>query len=287
MSDIRPAWSEPFLDGPDPAPHVAWPGHVTRAWAYGDALASGVRVAVVDSGVDADHPAVGGVAQAIDVVADHDGTVTIVEGPHADRYGHGTACAGVIRQLAPGVELVSVRVLGADLRGNADCLAAAIEWCIDARIDVVNLSLSSSNARYRSTFWELVDRAAYAHVCLVSAMNNQRKVTIPSELSGVFSVACGPGQDLEGIWCNPAGPAEWAAAGLDLEVAWTGGGRVVTSGNSIAAAVVSGHVARVIGAHPRIAPWQVRAVLATMSRNVPSTASHRSRPPSRATPGRR
>jgi len=288
VSDIRPAWSAPFLDGgPGPAPYVAWPGRVTRRWAYGDGRAAGVKVAIVDSGVDAEHPAVAGVARAVDVVADRAGGITIVEGPHEDRYGHGTACAGLIRRVAPGAELISVRVLGADLRGNADCLAAAIDWCIEAGVDVVNLSLSSSNERYRGTFWELVDRAAFAHVCLVSAMSNERKVTIPSELAGVFSVACGSGHDLEAVWCNPRGPAEWAAPGIDLEVAWSGGRTMVTSGNSIAAAVVSGHVARVVGAHPGVAPWQVRAVLAAVARNASNTATHRSRPPARSSSGRR
>ena len=55
-----------------------------------------------------------------------------------------------------------MRVLGADLRGNAACLAAGIEWCIDNDVQVVNLSLSSSNDDYRETFWDLVDRATFA-----------------------------------------------------------------------------------------------------------------------------
>ena len=71
MTDIRPAWSEPFLDGDlGPAPHLRLPGRVTRRWAYGDGRGAGVRVAVVDSGIDADHPAVGGVAASVDVRVD-------------------------------------------------------------------------------------------------------------------------------------------------------------------------------------------------------------------------
>ena len=269
MTDLRPAWSEAFAgDGPGTAPHVAWPGRATRAWAYGDGRGGGVRVAVVDSGIEADHPWIGGVQRAVDVRVDA-GRVTVEEGPHDDRYGHGTACAGIIRTLAPEVELVSVRVLGADLRGNVACLAAGLEWCIDNDVPVVNLSLSSSNEDCRETFWELVDRAAFAGICIVSAMSNERKRTIPSEFAGVFSVACAPGDDLEQIWCNPAGPAEWGAAGIDVEVAWRNGRTVLTTGNSFAAAVVTGHVARIAAEHPRVAPWQVRAVLAAIARNAP------------------
>ena len=81
-------------------------------------------------------------------------------------------------------------------------------------------------------------------------MSNERKRTIPSEFAGVFSVACAPGDDLEQIWCNPAGPAEWGAAGIDVEVAWRNGRTVLTTGNSFAAAVVTGHVARIAARAP-------------------------------------
>jgi subtilisin family serine protease len=265
--DPAPAWSEPFLDaGPQAAPHLAMPGPASREWAYGDGRGSGVRVAVIDSGIEAAHPLVGGVDGAVEVEAD--GDVVVVERPHDDLYGHGTACAGLIRQLAPDALLWSVRVLGSNLRGNAGDFAAAVEWCIEARFDVVNLSLSTSNPEYLELFWELVDRAAFGRVLLVAAMNNVRTRTIPSELAGVCSVACGPGDDVEAVWCNPAGPPEWGAAGLGLEVAWRGGGRVIASGNSLSAAIVSGHLARIVGAHPRIAPWQARTVLAAVAVNA-------------------
>ena len=160
-------------------------------------------------------------------------------------------------------------MLGTDLRGNTTCFAEGIDWCIRNDVHVVNLSLSTSNESYLETFRELVDRATFGHVALVSAMNNERKPSIPSELAGVFSVACGPGDDLEAIWCNPRGPADWGAAGIDLPVAWSGGGSVVASGNSFAAAVVTGHLARIVGAHPGITPWQARTVLRGGRRATP------------------
>ena len=99
-------------------------------------------------------------------------------------------------------------------------------------------------------------------------MNNQRKRTIPSEFGGVCSVACGPTKDVEAVWCNPAGPPEWGAPGIDLAVAWRAGGRTVASGNSLSAAIVTGHLARVVGAHPGITPWQARTVLASVAANA-------------------
>jgi subtilisin family serine protease len=231
-----------------------------------------VRVAIIDSGVDSAHPAVGTVdgGVAIELDPDAEDGVRITEGPHDDLYGHGTACAGIIRSLAPEVELVSVRVLGTNLKGSGYAFAHGLEWCIDNGVHIANLSLSTSNEDYYEAFHDLVDRATFARMMLVSAMNNERKTTIPSEFAGVFSVACGPGTDRERFWCNPEAPAEWGAAGIDVEVPWSGGETVTATGNSFAAPVIAGHLARLLGAHPGLTPWQVRTVMAQLAENRPA-----------------
>ncbi len=268
MNDLLPAWSEPFHENVR-ASRLGLDHPITRAWAYGDGTGRGVRVAVVDSGIEAGHPMVGGVIRGAVLTLDEsaDDGVNVVEEPHEDLYGHGTACAGIIRSLAPEVELVSVRVLGSNLKGSARTFARGLEWCIDQRVDIVNLSLSTGNDRYFETFHDLVDRAAFAGVLLVSAMNNEPKTTIPSEFAGVFSVACAPDTDRERILHNPAAPAEWGAAGIDVEIAWSGGGTMTATGNSFAAPVVAGHLARLRGAHPGINAWQARTVLAELADN--------------------
>jgi len=274
LNDIYPAWSEPFAgDGLGAAPHLALTRPISRRWAFGDRSGRGVRVAVIDSGIDAAHPGVGRVDQGVVIELDKtaESGVRVTEGPHDDLYGHGTACAGIIRQLAPDVELVSVRVLGANLKGSALTFANAIEWCIDHGVHVASLSLSTSNEDYYETFHDLVDRATFARMMLVCAMNNERKTTIPSEFAGVFSVACAPGSDRERFWCNPSAPAEWGAAGIDVEVAWLGGETLTATGNSFAAPVIAGHLARIVGTHPDITPWQARTVLAALAENRPAT----------------
>jgi subtilisin family serine protease len=270
VSDLLPAWSEPFHTGPPVAPLLGLDHPITREWAYGDRSGRGVAVAVVDSGIEAGHPLVGPVQRSVEVVRDDDSDdgVRFEEGPHDDLYGHGTTCAGIIRELAPEVELVSVRVLGANLKGNASAFAHGLDWCIDQGIDVVSLSLSTSNEDWFEAFHDLVDQAAFAGTLLVSAMNNERKTTIPSEFAGVFSVACAQGTDRELVWRNPDAPAEWGAAGIDVEVAWSGGATMTTSGNSFAAPVIAGHLARMVGAHPGITPWQARTVLAELAVNT-------------------
>ncbi len=269
---ILPAWSEPFhaVGGPGAGPSLAFPAALTTDWAYGDRSGRGVRVAVVDSGVDAAHESVRHVEHYVAVDRDEstESGIRFTEGPHDDLYGHGTACAGIIRQLAPEVELVSVRVLGENLKGSAGAFAHGVEWCIEQGVQIINLSMSTASERWAETFWELVDMATYRRVLLVSAMNNERKRTIPSELAGVFSVACAPGTDRERVWCNPAGPAEWGAAGIDVDVPWLGGSTIRTTGNSFAAPVIAGHLARIVATHPGINPWQAKTVLAQLATNA-------------------
>jgi subtilisin family serine protease len=280
VTDIVPAWAEEFFDeGPGPAFSLSFPGRVTRSWAYGEGSGRGVRVAVIDSGIEDGHPLVGKVQQAIAVEVsddDDDDDVQFIEAPHDDLYGHGTACAGLIRAMAPEVELVSVRVLGPDLKGSAYTFANGLEWCIDNGVNVVNLSLSTANEDYAETFYELIDHATQRNVMVVSAMNNERKRSIPSEFAGVFSVACCDGSDRERFLRNPHAPAEWGAVGVDMEVPWGGGSTIVATGNSFAAAVMTGHVARVVGAHPGITPWQAKTVLAALAANAEASSPARS-----------
>ncbi|MGH2821358.1 MAG: S8 family serine peptidase, partial [Actinomycetota bacterium] len=159
---MRPAWSEAFE--PDSLKSISTlglPSPITKEWAWGDATGAGVKVAVVDSGVDGDHPAVGGVAGgvALDYAPDTEELVSMEEGPHEDLFGHGTACAGVIRRVAPEAEIYSVRVLGRSLSGKGVVFARGLRWAIENGMQVVNLSLSTSKKDFFDLFHELADQA--------------------------------------------------------------------------------------------------------------------------------
>ena len=132
---------------------------------------------------------------------------------------------------------------------------------------VVNLSLSTTNEDWLIPFFDLADRALQRRVMLVSALANEAKISIPSEFASVFSVAAAPGADREVFYANPAPPAEWGAPGIDVDVAWLDGATVTATGNSFAAPVIAGHLARIVGAHPGITCWQARTVLAELAAN--------------------
>ena len=268
MSDPLPAWAQAFdLARLPEIPDLLLEGPITSEWAVGASTGAGIKVAIIDSGIDADHLAVGGVNGGVIIEPDRDAAegYRVVEGPHRDLYGHGTACAGIIRALAPEVELYSVRVLGERLTGKGWVFAAGLDWALNAGMHVVNLSLSTSNPDHVPMFHELTDAAAFARVMLVSAMANEAKQTIPSEFSSVFSVAAIRTDDPVELRYNAAGPAEWGARGIDVDVAWADGSTINATGNSFAAPHVAGLIALVLSKHPGLTPFQVKTVLAAMA----------------------
>jgi subtilisin len=263
MSVGLPAWSEPFSAGHRSdlvraTPFVA----VDRTWAFGAGDGAGVTVAIVDSGVEGDHPAVGG-ALAASVRVELDGEDSrVVDDEPVDVVGHGTACAGIIHGLAPAANLLSIRVLGADNRGKGQAFAAGLEWAIDHGASIINLSLSSRSEAMFGVFHDLADRAYFANVLLVCAANNVAVASYPSLFAAVVSVAAHDIRDPTVWFYNPRPPVEFGAYGLDVEVAWKGGGRIVATGNSFAAPHVAAFAARIRSAHPGATPFEIKTILA-------------------------
>lgn len=266
-SSELPAWSEPFAD---PRRELRRPLRlrgVTRDWAWGGATGAGVRVGIIDSGLENDHPELRGrVTQNVTVELAEEGPKVVPDGK-IDMFGHGTACGGIILSLAPEVELVSIRVLGADLRGKGTAFAAGLEWAIEHGLEVCNLSLSSKSESLYPVFHDLADRAYFQSTALVSAANNVPAPSYPSLFSSVFSVAAHPVPDPWRIYYNPAPPVEFGAWGVDVPIAWKDGGSTVATGNSFAAPHIAGLVALILSKHPGLSPFEVKAILASVADN--------------------
>ncbi|MDN4175382.1 S8 family serine peptidase [Nocardioides sp. SOB77] len=258
MSEV--AWS---FGAAAPVRALALATEDARTHAWGGSTGAGVKVAVVDSGIDADHPRVGGVDGwvAMEVDLDEPDGVRRVPGPHEDLVGHGTACAGIIRSIAPEVSLHSVRVLGPNLKGRGAMLVAGIAWAVEHGMDVVNLSLSSRSPAWQAPLHEVADLAHHAGVVLVCAANNVPGPTYPAEFASVVSVASRRDHDPWGLTANPCPPVDFAAHGTDVDVAWADGGSIVATGNSFAAPHVAGMAALVRARHPGLNAYQVKALL--------------------------
>jgi subtilisin len=268
-----PAWSEPFsAERRSELQRLDAFGSLDRAWAFGAADGAGVTVAIVDSGVEAGHPAVGALAASVRVELDRDESRVVPDDP-IDVVGHGTACAGIIHALAPAATLLSVRVLGPDNRGKGEAFAAGIEWAIDHGASIINLSLSSRSEAMFATFHDLADRAYFANVILVCAANNVAVASYPSLFAAVVSVAAHDVPDPDVWYYNPRPPVEFGAYGLNVEVAWSNGGRMVATGNSFAAPHIAGYAARIRSAHPTATPFEIKTILAATATPIPDQVS--------------
>ena len=268
MASEIPAWALDAEAAEANRIAAPWPHAITREWAWGGSDGAGVRVCIVDSGVDGDHPLVGGITRAVAPVADEDGELSVTDDDAGDVSGHGTSCAGIIRSLAPACEITSVRVLGPDLGGTAADLLAGLTWAIDQRFDVVNLSLSTRKRTVIPDLHELADRAYFARTLLVACAHNAPVESFPWRFSSVLSVAGHAGADPYEVHTNGAPPVEFYARGVDVEVAWAGGARVRATGNSFAAPHLSGLCARIVDRHPGLTVTQVKSLLDLTATNV-------------------
>ena len=265
----RPAFSTAFeaeqlelLDALEPIEDI------TPEWAWGGTTGKGVKVAIVDSGVDEDHPVIDGrVAGYMAISVSPEGELVFDDSPHEDMSGHGTACAGLVLGIAPECELYSVRVMGRK-GGKGSALVAGLHWVIENGMQAANLSLGTTMRDFFGTLHEVTDEAYFRHVVLVTAANNFPTPSFPCEFASVVSVASHETNDPYLFYYNPAPPTEFGAFGIDVPAAWKGGGVSKVTGNSFAAPHITGVVTRILEKHPSLTVFQVKAVLRALAANV-------------------
>lgn len=266
-----PAWSLDRDAAREATHRSPFPLADARDWAWGDATGEGVRVCVIDSGIDGTHPAVGGVQRAVYFELGDDGEPRMAEDDEGDLYGHGTACAGVIRALAPDCELCSVRTLGRRLTGRGTVLLAGLRWAIEQRFDVINLSLSMSKASFVEQLRELADAAYFQSSLIVAAAHNMPVVSYPWRFPAVCSVGSHSGTDPFEFYANPAPPVEFLACGVEVELAWLEHATIRATGNSFATPHIAGIAALILSKHPGLTPFEVKSLLRATAGNVRST----------------
>jgi len=263
-----PAWSLPADAVDRIGIPVEWPERVDREWAWGGSTGSGVRVCILDSGIEPGHPLVGEIQGAWAISIGEDDEPVVHEDAEGDQCGHGTACAGIVRTLAPEAELYSVRVLGAGYTGSGPVLLAGLRWAIDQGFDVINMSLSTTKKQFAAVLHELADSAYFRRTVLVASAHNMPVESFPWKFSSVVSVGSHELDDPFTLFSNPVPPVEFFARGVDLDVAWLGGSTIRVTGNSFATPHVTGFCALVLGKHPELTPFQLKNVLYLVSNNV-------------------
>ncbi|MCB1208698.1 MAG: S8 family serine peptidase [Verrucomicrobiales bacterium] len=232
---------------------------------------AGVRIAILDSGVDTTHPALAGIQLADDVALVREGDFLTALPGNGDVIGHGTAIAWLIRSLAPEAEIGSFRVLDGDLRSRATVVWEAARLAMQRGYHILNCSFGSpGEPRLVMPYKEWTDEAYLKRVHIVAACNNEDAGfrEWPGWFPTVVTVNLA-NMDPE-IWTRRAGSlVEFAAHGHDVLVPWQGGWKKVT-GSSFAAPRLTGWLARLLSAHPDLSVEAAREILRRLAHDESS-----------------
>ncbi|MEZ3178935.1 type VII secretion-associated serine protease mycosin [Streptomyces pimonensis] len=263
--------------------------HTEEAWRT--TKGAGVTVAVLDTGVEADHPDLdGNVLTGKDLVG-----FGASEGDRAWAR-HGTAMAGIIAGhghgpgnadgvmgIAPEARILPVRVILEDgdpsraearrTRGNA--LAEGIRWAADHGADVINLSLGDDSASAHPEPGEdqAIQYALRKGVTVVASAGNGGEkgdhVSYPAAYPGVIAATAVDRYGTRAPFSTRRWYATVSAPGVDVIIADPDHKYYEGWGTSAAAAFVSGAVALVRAAHPDLTPAQIKRLLEDTARNAP------------------
>ncbi|MHB0996598.1 MAG: S8 family peptidase [Elusimicrobiales bacterium] len=254
------------------APAAELPWGVTRvnaaaAWDY--TAGQGVKVAVIDTGVDYTHP---------DLAPNYKGGYNAVTGSDdpKDDQGHGTHVAGTIAAVkdgagvagvAPAADLYAVKVLDKNGSGQYSWIIAGIEWAIEKKMDVINMSLGGGAGN--EPLRQVMEKAGEAGVTVVCAAGNDSgPVNYPAKYPQAIAVSASDSADKIASFSSRGPEIALIAPGVKIYSTKMGGGYVNLSGTSMASPHAAGLAALAVGAGAK-GPEQVRSALKDAAAALP------------------
>jgi subtilisin family serine protease len=237
----------------------------------------GVKIAVLDSGIEPDHPLLHGLTLADDLAVVDDGLrLTAVSGEGRDAFGHGTAIASIIKCVAPDAEIGSFRVLGEQLRSRTLIIREGVRLALERGYHILNCSFGCGREDHVLLYKDWIDEAYLRGRHIVAACNNQdfMKREWPGHFPTVITVNFG-GANIGGasvsasrskppsdsLFYRPGNLVEFIAPGQDIVVAWLAGAIKKVTGSSFAAPYVAGLLARLISGCPTLSPLHTKTLL--------------------------
>jgi len=249
---------------PTPPPQVV-PWGIARILApdaWGTSTGTGVRLAIVDTGIDLDHP---------DLQGNLAGGVNTINPRKSadDDNGHGTHVAGIAGALnntigvvgvAPQVRLYAVKVLSRSGSGFLSDVIEGLQWCVSQGMQVVNMSLGTSSDV--QSFHDAVAAVYEAGIVQVAAAGNSGSgaADYPAAYPEVISVSATDSSDNLASWSS-WGKVDLAAPGVNIYSTYKGGGYATLSGTSMASPHVGGVAALRLAVYPAETPDEVLSAL--------------------------
>ncbi|SES07690.1 fervidolysin. Serine peptidase. MEROPS family S08A [Streptomyces sp. yr375] len=280
-------------------PNGEYPG---RPWALQRVLldelwsrskGKGVRVAVIDTGVDVKNPQL---TDAVDVKAGRnllprnlkdDNGDPIERGDEngtTDTVGHGTKVAGIIAArpldgtgfvgLAPEATIIPIQQNDAEGHGDTKSLTTAIDYAVQAGAGVINISQDTSNAMKPSPDLEkAIDEALDRKIVVVASAGNDGlggnvKETYPASYEGVLAVAASDRNNERASFSQSGDFVGVAAPGVDMISTVPQGGHCSDNGTSFSAPYVAGVAALLKARHP---DWTAREIVAQIEQTAERT----------------
>jgi subtilisin len=223
----------------------------------------GVKIAVLDSGIEAAHPALDGLVLSDDlaIVQDHSKLKT-VPGGGLDLFGHGTAVASIIRRTAPEAEIGSIRVLGSVLSARTAIILEGARVALERGYHILNCSLGCGILDHVLKYKAWVDEAYLRGVHVVAACNSSDfgRPEWPGFFTSVLTVNMAQTGDHPELFRKSGHLVEFAARGVDVEVAWCDGAMKKVTGSSFAAPRVAGLLACLLSETPGLDPDEAKAL---------------------------
>jgi len=236
-------------------PAAAYPTLDEARKALTTGTGKGIKIAVIDSGVEAGHPGLKGLTLADDLAFELDGngtTIRVKPGQGTDSFGHGTAVAGIIHDTAPEAQIGSFRVLSAELKGKSAVIAAGAAQAVKLGYNILNCSLGCGKRDHVFAYKTWVDEAFVAGRHVVAACNNQyyAKEEWPAYFPTVCAVNFTREETRGQFYYRTQKMVSFAAPGTGLLVLWNSGRRRMVMGSSFAAPQVAALLARLISEVP-------------------------------------
>ena len=240
----------------------------------------GIRIGVIDTGIDYLHPSLGGgFGENYKVARGHD----FVNGDNdpMDDNGHGTHVAGIIagnsdtlHGVAPDAELYAYKVLDSQGSGNASDVIAGIDQAIRDSVDIINLSLGTPDGYPDDALSTAVDNAVEAGIVVVVAAGNSgafESINSPGLAKYALTVGAANASAIASF--SSKGPVSFGyeikpdlvAPGVGILSAKLGGGYVSMSGTSMAAPYVAGLAADLKQLHPSWSPFEIKDAIVSHS----------------------
>ncbi|MFE8987593.1 type VII secretion-associated serine protease mycosin [Streptomyces collinus] len=264
---------------------------------WSQSTGKGMRVAVIDTGVDVTNPQL---TDAVDAksgrnflpenLKDDDGN-PIERGKEngtTDTVGHGTKVAGIIAArplkgtgfvgLAPDATIIPIQQNDAEGNGDVGTLTAAIRYAVQAGADVINISQDTTKPMTSTSDLKLaIDQALNKKIVVVASAGNDGlggnvKETYPASYEGVLAVAASDRNNERAAFSQSGEFVGVAAPGVDMISTVPKGGHCSDNGTSFSAPYVAGLAALIKAKHP---DWTARQIVAQIEQTAErTTAGH-------------